>query len=78
MAKRKMHLVAFMKTGPTCHHHGTWRHPETDNDFPSPEWYEQMARVLEQGKFDSLFFADTLGLFDGYRGSYDTIVRCGG
>lgn len=78
MAKRKMHLVAFLKTGPTCHHHGTWRHPETDNDFLAPEWYEHMARVLEQGKFDSLFFADTLGLFDGYRGSYDTIVRYGG
>jgi hypothetical protein len=33
---RKMRLVAFLKTGPTCHHHGMWRHPETDNDFLDP------------------------------------------
>ena len=51
-----------------AHHHGMWRHPETDNDFLDPAWYEHVARVLEKGKFDCLFFADTLGLFDNYRG----------
>ena len=61
---RKMRLVAFLKTGPTAHHHGMWRHPETDNDFLDPAWYEHVARLLEKGKFDCLFFADTLGLFD--------------
>src|SRR6185437_9529480 len=53
---RKMRLVAFLKTGPTAHHHGMWRHPETDNDFLDPAWYEHVARVLEKGKFDCLFF----------------------
>ena len=62
-----MHLVAFLKTGPTCHHHGMWRHPESDNDFLDPAWYEHVARVLEKGKFDCLFFADTLGIFDLYK-----------
>ena len=70
---RKMRLVAFLKTGPTCHHHGMWRHPETDNDFLDPAWYEHVARVLEKGRFDCLFFADTLGLFDNYRGNFDAI-----
>ena len=60
---RKMRLVAFLKTGPTAHHHGMWRHPETDNDFLDPAWYEHVARVLEKGRFDCLFFADTLGIF---------------
>ena len=45
---RKMRLVAFLKTGPTAHHHGMWRHPETDNDFLDPAWYEHVARVLEK------------------------------
>jgi len=78
MSKRKMHLVAFLKTGPTAHHHGTWRHPESDNDMLDPAWYEHIARLLEKGKFDSLFFADTLGLFDTYKGNFETIVKYGG
>ena len=60
---RKMHLVAFLLAGPTAHHHGAWRHPEADLGFFTPEWHEHIARVLEQGKFDSLFFADILGLY---------------
>ena len=74
-----MHLVAFLMTGPTCHHHGAWRHPESDvEDILDPARYEHIARVLEAGKFDSLFFADILGLYDLYGGSYDTMVGRGG
>ncbi len=79
MAKRRMHLVAFLMTGPTCHHHGAWRHPESDvADVLTPERYEHIARVLEAGKFDALFFADILGLYDIYGGAYDTMVGRGG
>ncbi len=77
--KRQMHLVAFLMTGPTCHHHGAWRHPEADTaDILRPERYEHIARVLEAGKFDSLFFADILGIYDLYGGSYDTMAGRGG
>jgi FMN-dependent oxidoreductase (nitrilotriacetate monooxygenase family) len=76
--RRKMHLVAFLLAGPTAHHHGAWRHPEADVGFFTPEWHEHIARVLEQGKFDSLFYADILGLYDLYGGSFATILRCGG
>jgi FMN-dependent oxidoreductase (nitrilotriacetate monooxygenase family) len=78
-SKRQMHLVAFLMTGPTCHHHGAWRHPESDIDnILDPARYEHIARVLEAGKFDSLFFADVLGLYDLYEGKYDTMVGRGG
>ncbi|NJO21913.1 MAG: LLM class flavin-dependent oxidoreductase [Sphingomonadales bacterium] len=74
-----MHLVAFLMTGPTCHHHGAWRHPETDvDDILSPTRYEHIARVLEAGCFDSLFFADILGLYDIYDAKFDTVVGRGG
>lgn len=74
-----MHLVAFLMTGPTCHHHGAWRHPESAvDDLLSPARYEHIARVLEAGKFDALFFADILGLYDLYGGSFDTMVGRGG
>ena len=49
-----------------------------DNDFLDPAWYEHVARILEKGRFDCLFFADTLGLFDNYRGNFDAILRGGG
>jgi FMN-dependent oxidoreductase (nitrilotriacetate monooxygenase family) len=79
MAKRRMHLVAFLMTGPTCHHHGAWRHPESDvADLLSPTRYEHIARVLEAGKFDALFFADILGIYDIYDGKFDTMVGRGG
>jgi FMN-dependent oxidoreductase (nitrilotriacetate monooxygenase family) len=79
MSARQMHLVAFLMTGPTCHHHGAWRHPESDiTDILRPERYEHIARVLEAGKFDSLFFADILGLYDLYEGKFDTMVGRGG
>jgi alkanesulfonate monooxygenase SsuD/methylene tetrahydromethanopterin reductase-like flavin-dependent oxidoreductase (luciferase family) len=76
--RRMMHLVAFLLAGPTAHHHGAWRHPEADLGVFTPEWHEHIARVLEQGRFDSLFFADILGLYDLYGGSFATILRCGG
>ena len=78
MQSRHMHLVAFLMAGPTAHHHGAWRHPEADLGMFTPEWYEHIARILEAGKFDSLFFADILGLYDLYGGGFDTIVRQGG
>jgi FMN-dependent oxidoreductase (nitrilotriacetate monooxygenase family) len=74
-----MHLVAFLMTGPTCHHHGAWRHPESDvEDILDPARYEHIARVLEAGKFDALFFADILGLYDLYDSRFDTMVGRGG
>ena len=74
-----MHLIAFLMTGPTCHHHGAWRHPESAvDDILRPERYEHIARVLEAGRFDGLFFADILGLYDLYNGSFDTMVGRGG
>jgi FMN-dependent oxidoreductase (nitrilotriacetate monooxygenase family) len=75
---RKMHLVAFLLAGPTAHHHGAWRHPEADLSVFTPQFHEHIARVLEQGKFDSLFFADILGLYDLFGGSFATILRYGG
>ena len=79
MAKRQMHLVAFLMTGPSCHHHGAWRHPESDvADLLEPARYEHIARVLEAGKFDSLFFADILGIYDIYGASFETMAGRGG
>ncbi|SEG54372.1 FMN-dependent oxidoreductase, nitrilotriacetate monooxygenase family [Thermomonospora echinospora] len=55
---------------------GLWRHPDdqayryTDLDY----WIE-LARLLERGRFDSLFLADVLGAYDVYTGSRDPALR---
>jgi FMN-dependent oxidoreductase (nitrilotriacetate monooxygenase family) len=76
MSKRRMHFVGFMIAGPTWHHYGSWRHPESDAlDAFDPARYETIARILEAGKFDGLFFVDFLMLFDSYAGGFQTNLR---
>ncbi|MBN8943364.1 MAG: LLM class flavin-dependent oxidoreductase [Rhizobiales bacterium] len=79
MQRRQMHLVAYLKTGPTAMHVGGWRHPDsTLDDILDPGRYEHIARVLEAAKFDGCFFADLFGLYDIHGGSFDAYVRRGG
>jgi FMN-dependent oxidoreductase (nitrilotriacetate monooxygenase family) len=79
MSQRQMHLVAYLKTGPTALHVGGWRHPEaTLDDILEPSRYQHIARVLEAAKFDGCFFADLFGLYDVHQGSFDPYVRRGG
>ncbi len=74
-----MHLVAYLKTGPTANHPGGWRHPEAAlHDIFTPERYEHIARVLEEACFDACFFADLLGLPDIHGGNFDAYLRKGG
>ncbi|MBN8873944.1 MAG: LLM class flavin-dependent oxidoreductase [Rhodospirillales bacterium] len=78
MRKQQMHLMAFLLAGPTCHHHGMWRHPETENAFLDPAAWEHVARVLERGCFDALFFADISSIYDAHGGGYATHLGRGG
>ena len=79
MTKPQMHLIAYLKTGPTALHNGGWRHPEsTLDDILDPSRYEHIARVLEAARFDGCFFADLFGLYDVHGGSFDPYVRRGG
>ena len=77
--RRRMRLVAYLKTGPTANHGGGWRHPAAAlDDIFEPERYEHLARVLEAARFDAAFFADTCGVPDIYKGSYATYLKLGG
>lgn len=79
MSAREMHLVAYLKTGPTANHMGAWRHADAVlDDVLMPDRYEHLARVLEAGCFDGCFFADGLGLHDIYKGGFQTRLELGG
>lgn len=78
MPNEHMHLIAYLKTGPTALHSGGWRHPEaTLHDIFDPLRYEQTAQVLEAAKFDGAFFADFFGIPDTFQG-LEMFIRAGG
>ena len=78
-SQRRMKLVAYLKTGPTATHAGGWRHPAAAlHDIFDPRRYEQLARTLEDARFDAGFFADTFGVPDVYGGSFRTYLERGG
>ena len=54
---------------------GLWTHPRDHADrYNTLEYWVELAKILERGKFDALFLADVLGVYDVYRGSPDTAI----
>jgi long-chain alkane monooxygenase len=51
---------------------GLWTHPRDRADrYNTLDYWVELARILERGKFDALFLADVLGVYDVYRGLPD-------
>jgi FMN-dependent oxidoreductase (nitrilotriacetate monooxygenase family) len=73
----KMHLCGFLIAGPVVHSHAIWRNPAHKTDFLGLNHYLEIGRLLEQGKFDFLFFADRLAIADRYGDSHQTGIRLG-
>ncbi|MFB8828416.1 NtaA/DmoA family FMN-dependent monooxygenase [Azotobacter sp. CWF10] len=74
---RQIHLAGFLLAGPVVHSHAVWRHPDTLGDYLDPEYYARSARVLEEGLFDLLFFADRFAIGDQLGGSRELALRYG-
>ncbi len=55
---------------------GLWTHPDDRADtYNTLEYWTNLARLLERGKFDALFMADVLGIYDVYKGSPSTALE---
>ncbi|MEH1850890.1 MAG: hypothetical protein V7L11_04185 [Nostoc sp.] len=74
---RQIHLAGFLLASQVVHSHAVWRHPRTELGFLEPEYYQNIARVLERGKFDLVFFADSLTMPDTYGGSFVESLKYG-
>lgn len=74
---RQMTLIAFMQAQNCSNYAGSWRHPSSMTDYLSPEYYQRIARTLEEGKFDMAFFDDRLALPDIYGGNHRDTVKYG-
>ncbi|UAC01759.1 LLM class flavin-dependent oxidoreductase [Dactylosporangium vinaceum] len=57
---------------------GTWRRPTArQTDFNSLDLWVDLAKTLERGGFDAIFFADVVGLYAPYRGDERKYVEAG-
>jgi FMN-dependent oxidoreductase (nitrilotriacetate monooxygenase family) len=55
---------------------GLWTHPDDRSDtYNTLEYWTDLARILERGKFDALFLADVLGIYDVYKASPSTALE---
>jgi len=75
-SKRQMTLVAFLQAQNCSNYVGSWRHPSSMSDFLTPDYYQRIARTLEDGRFDMAFFDDRLAMPDIYGGDHrDTVAN---
>lgn len=67
----QMHLAAFLIAGNAAHSQVLWRHPASQSGgFLKLDYYTKIARTLERGKFDLLFFADRLAVSTRFGGDH--------
>src|SRR5260370_4529457 len=74
---RQMTLVGFMQAGNVTVYSGSWRYPSADLGFLTMDYYTHIAQVLEEGKFDCVFFDDRLAMPGVYGDSVAEAVRYG-
>ncbi|MFP6681222.1 MAG: NtaA/DmoA family FMN-dependent monooxygenase, partial [Gammaproteobacteria bacterium] len=57
-------------------HHGLWGREDTRQlEYTSLDAWVDLAKTLEGAKFDSLFLADVVGVYDVYKGGPETSIR---
>jgi long-chain alkane monooxygenase len=57
---------------------GLWTHPrDASHRYTDPDYWQDLALLLERGLFDSVFLADVLGVYDVFGGSPDAALRHG-
>jgi long-chain alkane monooxygenase len=55
---------------------GLWAHPrDRSSEYKDLEYWVELAQILERGKFDGLFIADVLGVYDVYNANLDAALR---
>src|SRR3954463_13468400 len=74
---RQMALVGFLQAQNCTNLPSSWRHPESRDDSMSADYYQEIARILEAGKFHMAFFDDRLAMPDRYGSDHAHTVEYG-
>ncbi|GAA4867204.1 LLM class flavin-dependent oxidoreductase [Saccharopolyspora cebuensis] len=70
MTSHRMRLFAFDFQGPAHLSAGLWRHElDQGSRYKDLRYWTDYAKLLEQARFDGVFFADNVGYHDVYQGS---------
>lgn len=78
MTQKRIMLNAFHMCTPSQSWSGMWTHPEDRGvNYTDLQYYVDLARTAERGLFDSIFFADSIGLMDRYGGDSSEALRAG-
>ncbi len=73
-----MHLGAIITAGPGTGAFGAWRYPSSEQHrFLEADYYQHVAKTLERGKFDLIFFADKLAVPGKFPRSVEENLRNG-
>jgi FMN-dependent oxidoreductase (nitrilotriacetate monooxygenase family) len=77
MSPSRIHLSGFIQCCPDHQIKGMWKHPldQSSQGYRRLSWWQDLARLLERGCFDALFFADVLGTYDVYGGGREAAIR---
>ncbi|MHC2296073.1 LLM class flavin-dependent oxidoreductase [Rhizobium mongolense] len=55
---------------------GLWRHPrDRSESYKDLDYWVNLAKTLERGKFDGLFIADVLGVYDVLNGNVNAALK---
>lgn len=74
--KRQLILNAFDTNAVGFTPAGQWRDPrDAAMDYVSLHHWAELARILERGLFDGIFFQDLMGVLDVYGGNADAAIR---
>ena len=73
---KQIRLNAFAMNCVAHQSPGLWTHPRDRTvDYNRLPYWIDLARTLERGRFDGLFLADVLGVYDVFGGSPDAALR---
>jgi FMN-dependent oxidoreductase (nitrilotriacetate monooxygenase family) len=72
-----MIMVGFLQAQNCTNFPASWRHPESRTDFLSADYYAEIGRILEAGKFHLAFFDDRLAMPDRYGNDHVHAVEHG-
>lgn len=72
-----MSLIAFLQAQNCSNYVGSWRHPAAQADFLTPQYFQRIARTLEDARFDMAFFDDRLAMPEIYGNSSELAVEYG-
>lgn len=78
MTKKRIFLNAFDMNTPGHQSPGLWTHPDDQSHrYKDSAYWTELAKTLENGRFDAVFIADVLGTYDVYGESRDAAVKNG-